>query len=128
MTEERPSYNQLSNHYLNLFLTIARRGSSSLPVFSGDLSMVLGIRHRAIKDMIEAHFRELRLAYSRSIQIVRYKRRGGCRAMKGYLMPFRVMIHLLAYFEGPGTSLLQMPEFLYVYYANGGNCYADSLN
>jgi hypothetical protein len=48
--------------------------------------------------------------------------------MKGYLMPFRVMIHLLAYFEGPETSLLQMPEFLSVYYANGGNCYADSLN
>lgn len=124
--EER--YDRLSHHCLNLFLTIARRGNSSLPVFSGDLSLLLRFPHRAVKDVIEAHFGELRLVYGRSIQIVRYKRRGGYRAMRGYLMPFRVMIQLLPYFEGSGTVLLQMPEFLYTYYSTGGNCYADSLN
>jgi hypothetical protein len=128
MTEERHSYDQLRNHYLTLFLTIARRGNSSLPVFSGDLSMILRLPHRAIKDVIETRFRELRLVYGKSIQIVRYKRRGGCRAMRGYLMPFRAMIHLLPYFKDSGVQLLQMPEFLYAYYSNGRSCYADSLN
>ena len=128
MKEEQRSYDQLRNHYLNLFLTIARRGDSFLPVFSGDLSIVLRLPHRAIRGVIETHFRELRLAYGRSIQIVRYRRQEGSRAMRGYLMPFRVMIHLLPYFEGPETSLLQLPEFLYVYYSNGENGHSDSLN
>jgi hypothetical protein len=78
--DDRLSYEELRHHYLEVFLTIARRGNGSLPVYSGDLSVVLRLRHRAVKDLIECHFRELRRAYGRSIQIVRYKRRSGCRA------------------------------------------------
>lgn len=124
--EERLSSEEVRQHYLELFLTIAHRSTSTLPVFSGDLSVVLRLRHRAVKDIIEAHFQELHQAYGRNIQIVRYRRRHGCRAMRGYLMPFQALIQLLPYFGGPGTALLSIPAVLHTYFC--GEPYAARLN
>lgn len=123
---ERLSYEELRHHYLEVFLTIARRGNSSLPVYSGDLSIVLRLRHRAVKDLIECHSRELRGAYGRSIQVVRYKRQSGCRAMRGYLMPFQTMVQLLPYLGESGAALLRLPEVLHACFS--GEPYADLLN
>lgn len=114
--EYRLSYDECSKHFLALFVGIARRGQGSLPVFSGDLSVALRLRHRVIKDLIERHFTELRQAYSGSIQVVRYKRRGGCRAMRGYLLPFQVLLVC----EGVEGPLLAHAEVLHLGLSGGG--------
>src|ERR1700730_4044320 len=115
MVGERWSYNELSQHFFTLHQAIAHRGESMLPVFSGDWSVLLRLPHRVVKDVIEAHFRELRQAYGRKIQVVRYKRRG-CRAMRGYLLPFQAMVQLLPYFGEASATLMHLPEFLYMYF------------
>lgn len=99
--DRRLSYDELNQHYRRLFLAIACRGDSQLPIFSGDLSVALRLRHRVVKDIIEQHFPALRRIYGRSIQVVRYKRRGGRRAMRGYLMPFHAMLMLLPFLKSP---------------------------
>jgi len=125
--ERRLSYDELSNHFRHLYSGIARRGNSFLPIFSGDLSVALRVRHRDVKDVIEQHFRELQQAHGRRIQVVRYKRRGGSRAMRGYLLPLRAAAQLLPYFRWTSHSLLDIPEVLYICFADGGP-YLDLLN
>jgi len=125
--EERLSYDELSRHFFSLYLLIACSGDSALPVYSGDLSVALRMRHRAVKDLIEAYYQELQSAYGRSIQIVRHKRRGYSRAMRGYLLPFRAMVQLLSLCGEPGLALLRRPEMLFVCYT-GESLYVASLN
>jgi len=79
-----------------------------------------------IKDIIESHFLELRRTYGKSIQVVRYKRRRGCRAMKGYLLPFQAMVRLL-YVVGSDAPLLHTPEVLFVVY-RGDSQYVTLCN
>lgn len=126
--DRRLSYDECSDHLLRLFADIARSGQGSLPIFSGDLSVALRLRYRAVKDVIESHFPDLQRAYGMSIQVVRYKRRGGSRAMRGYLLPFQAAAQLLLFFsEDAGASLLRRPEILYTCLVGAGP-YIDALN
>lgn len=124
--DRRLSYDELHQHYRHHFEIIACRGDSQLPIFSGDLSVALRLRHRVVKDIIEQHFPVLRRIYGRSIQIVRRKRRGGCRAMRGYLMPFHAMLMILPLFEESGETLMRQPALLHMYYT--GERFASKLN
>ncbi|MBA2391729.1 MAG: hypothetical protein H0V70_03155 [Ktedonobacteraceae bacterium] len=116
--DRRLTSDELSEHFRTLYTTMARQGNRSLPIFSGDLSVALRLRHRVVKDVIETHFLELRETYGKRIQIVRYKRRGGCRAMRGYFLPLQGATQLLPYFSGGATSLLSVPEILHTCYTN----------
>lgn len=118
LMSERLSYDELSEHFLRLFTTIASGSNPRLPVFSGDISVALKVRHRIVKDIIEAHFLELRQVYGKSIQVVRYKRRYG-RAMRGYLLPFCAAAQLLPYLDTAAKPLLAIPEVLHSGF--GGN-------
>ena len=124
---ERLSYDELSEHFLHLYSTIACRGNSRLPIFSRDLSVALQVRHRVVKDFIEAHFEELHHAYGPSIQIVREKRGYGCRAMRGYLLPFCAVAQLFLVFDRGKMLLQERPEFLYACISSGSSFF-DSLN
>ena len=127
MKERRLSYDELSEHFRHLYRGMAQRGDSRYPIFSGDLSVALRVRHRVVKDVIERHFRELHQAYGRRIQVVRYKRRGGCRAMRGYLLPLHAALQLLPYVQETDVSLLDTPELLYTYFVHENN-YSSVLN
>lgn len=116
--DRRFTYDELSNHFRTLYATMACQGSRSFPIFSGDLSVALRLRHRVVKDVIEIHFLELRAAYGKRLQVVRYKRRGGCRAMRGYLLPLQGAAQLLPYFGEAGASFLSVPEILHACYMN----------
>lgn len=112
--ERRLTYAECSHHFLRLFADLARNGLGNLPIFSGDLSVARRIRHRMVKEVIESHFLDLRRVYGTSIQVVRYKRCGGSRAMKGYLLPLQAAALVLLFFpEDCGAALLGMPEILY---------------
>ena len=111
--EKRLSYDELSDHFHHLYITIARKGDTRLPIYSGDLSVALRLRHRVVKEVIERHFRELRQAYGKSVYTVRNKRQGGCRAMNGYLLPFQAAMQVLPYLPS-NTKLMHVPEVLYV--------------
>lgn len=123
---ERLSYDELSEHFLRLFTTIASGSNPRLPVFSGDISVALKMRHRTVKDIIEVHFLELRQAYGKSIQVVRYKRRYS-RAMRGYLLPFRAAVQLLPLMDTAAKPLLTIPEVLHTGFG-GEEWYFTTLN
>src|SRR5689334_5638838 len=117
--ERRLSYAELSSHFFHLYLALARKGETRLPVYSGDLSVALRLRHRVVKDAIEQHYLELQQAWGTSIHVVRQKRRGGCRAMKGYRLPFQAALQLLPSLQSD-SELLRVPEVLFVLFV--GEC------
>lgn len=92
---KRLSYEALGGHFLTLSFTGAEKRLQALPIFSGDLSVVLHLTHRMLKDLIETHFPALHPTSGKRIQIVHDMRQRGSRAMRGYLLLERATAQLI---------------------------------
>ncbi len=89
------SYEEFSQQELDFYRLLARKGSPSCPVYSGDVAAAFQIRHRFLKDCIEGELGELRRAYGKKVHRVSHKRSGYARAMHGYILPLQAVMQIL---------------------------------
>jgi hypothetical protein len=83
------------NMEMEFILDTARIGRCSIPVYSGDIALAFHIRHREVKDLIEASYSQLRVVYGRKIRRMNQKRDAVCRSMNGYMLPLQAALQVL---------------------------------
>ncbi len=125
---EKPfSYEEESQDEFDFILEVGLSGKALTPVYSGDIALALQIPHRCVKDLIEQHYWELRMAYGRCVRVTRQKRGKCLRAMHGYMLPMKAVLQLLTHAEGDSLSrLFHEPRALYACFSDGR--FSVSLN
>jgi hypothetical protein len=110
------SFEEFSQQELELYRLIARKGNTSWPVYSGDVAAALQIRHRVLKDLIEANYSQLRVTAGAHVHRVHHKRKGMVRAMNGYLLSLHSVLQVLynaGCIQPDVIPELCQPEFLH---------------
>jgi hypothetical protein len=120
-------YQRKSQLQRRVLFTLAAKASEDAPVYSGDIALALQLRHRFVKDQIEAFYPALRCTYGREIWVERHKRSWSERQMNGYTLPLRAALQVLCpYLDVSLFAEEKQAAIIHAIYGRGS--YRDTLN
>lgn len=120
-------YQQVAQNERKFLFLVAQSSTGTMPVYSGDVALALHLRHRLVKDRIEAFYPALRATFGKRVMRIQQKRSSDTRALNGYMLPLQALLQVLIPYQ-PWTCFDRCEQLPIMYMCYGDGPWKDTLN